>query len=176
VAVRAARKNIKKLARPKLVTNIKSKDKLQRLRQLREDLVPTKEQQVTTNPTEADRVEGTGEVEAAQEENMDIPPPEEDSQIGNTPSSLSDLLRNHEEENPKGKKARQPDPKADGMSTPVTPKVSSDKKDDLEQWNDGLMGLLHAEDYPQTAPDDDLLLGEEHLTLKRGDVHKQFED
>jgi hypothetical protein len=126
--VRAARKKIKKLARPKFVTNIKFKDKLQRLRQLREDLVPTKEQQVTTNPTDADRVEGTGEVEAAQEEKRDIPSPEEDSQIGNTPSSLSDLLRNHEEENPKGKKARQPDPKADGMSTPVTPKVSSDKK------------------------------------------------
>jgi hypothetical protein len=74
--VRAVRKRIKKLARPKFVTTTKFKDKLQRLRQLREDLVPTKEQQVTTNPTDTDKVEGTGEVAQDAEEKREIQSPE----------------------------------------------------------------------------------------------------
>jgi hypothetical protein len=158
------RKRIKKLARPKFVITTKFKDKFQRLRQLREDLVPTKEQQVTTNPTDTDKVEGTGEVAQDAEEKMEIQSPEEEAQIENTPSSLSDLLRNNDEGDQKSKKAHRSGSHKEDVSTPVTPKTSSEAKDDMEQWSDGLVGLLHAEDYPQTAPDDDLLLGEEHLT------------
>ena len=89
---------------------------------------------------------------------MEIQSPEEEAQIGNTPSSLSDLLRNNDEGYQNSKKVHRSGSHKEDVSTPITPKTSSEAKDDMEQWSDGLMGLLHAEDYPQTAPDDDLLL------------------